>query len=170
MFEIVAWFSYKLYILERFVSQARRRHVMAQAKLIDLIERQIKVEDSFVKTADHLMELVGSAAAKLLIMEMKKDTEKHGIILRGILDVIKQEKGLVTWDFELASYADKALVKKELERHIGIETTMYNQVMEEMKQTKDEGVRILLEHIAADEEKHHKILEEIIAQAYKLKP
>jgi len=143
---------------------------MAQEKLMDLIQKQIMVEDSFVKTADHLMGIMGSAVAKLLIMEMKKDTEKHGIILRGISDVVKQEKGLITWNMEDAGYVDKALLRKELERHIEIEVAMYSQVMAELKETKDEGVRLLLEHIAADEEKHHKILEDIIAQVYKLKP
>ena len=150
--------------------EARRMSVMAQAKLVDLIERQIKVEDSFVITADHLMGIMGSAATKLLIMGLKKDTEKHGIILRGILDVIKQEKSLVTWNAEDANYADKALLSKELKRHIEIEVAMYKLVSEEMKETKDEGILLLLGHILADEEKHHKILEEIMAEAYKLKP
>lgn len=158
------------YILERFVSQLRRMQAMAEAKLIDLIERQIKVEDSFVKTADHLMGMLGSASMKLLIMGLKKDSEKHGIILRGILDGIKRQKSLVTWNMEDADYVDKAVLSKELKHHIEIEVTMYNLVMAEVKETTDEGVKLLLGQIAADEEKHHKILEDIMAQAYKLKP
>jgi hypothetical protein len=152
------------------VSQARRMHVMAQAKLVDLIEKQIKVEDSFVTAADHLVGILGSASMKLLIMGLKKDSEKHGIILRGILDVIKQEKSLVTWNAEDADYVDKAVLSKELKRHIEIEVAMYKLVSDEMKHTEDEGILLLLGHILSDEEKHHKILEEIMAQAYKLKP
>ncbi len=47
---------------------------------------------------------------------------------------------------------------------------MLNQVKEEMKETRDEGIRLLLEHIGDYEEKHHKILEAIIVQYYKIKP
>lgn len=143
---------------------------MSETKLVDLIQKQIIVEESFVKTADKLMEQVHNVAARLLLMEMQKDSEKHAMILRGILDVIKQKKTAPLWAYEVESYVDKEVVRREIERHIQTETSMLNQVKEEMKETRDEGIRLLLEHIGDDEEKHHKILEAIIAQYYKLKP
>jgi len=47
---------------------------------------------------------------------------------------------------------------------------MLGLIKKEIKETKDEGVRLLLEHIASDEEKHHKILQTVVKQTYKINP
>ncbi|MFP3985539.1 MAG: ferritin family protein [Candidatus Bathyarchaeia archaeon] len=143
---------------------------MSQETLVDLIKQQIAVEKNFVATISKELRNIHNVAAKLLLLETQKDSEKHALILEGILDVISQKDAKPLWDTLLDSYVDKIVVRKNLENHIKTETTMLEHIKKEMKETKDEGIRLLLEHIASDEEKHHKILQTVIKNAYKIKP
>lgn len=121
-------------------------------------------------TIEKLIKNVHNVAAKLLLLETQKDSEKHAMILEGILKVLSQEDAKPLWDTLLDSYVDKLVVKTNLERHINTEKTMIDLVEKEIKDTKDEGIKLLLQHIASDEKKHHEILQIVIKQAYKIKP
>jgi rubrerythrin len=59
-------------------------------------------------------------------------------------------------------------VKRSLEEHVRMEADVLAHVEEEMRHTRDEGLKLLLRHIAEDEKKHHKILEEIVKNLYKI--
>jgi rubrerythrin len=59
-------------------------------------------------------------------------------------------------------------VKKELEEHIKAEEKMMRQIEEELKKTDDEALKLLLEHFAEDEKKHHANLKTILNKAYKI--
>ncbi len=143
---------------------------MPQEALVKLIKEQIKIERNFVDTVEKQIKGVHNVAAKLLLLETQKDSEKHALILEGILDVISKKDSRPLWDTLLDSYVDKIVVRRNLEKHIDTETSMINHLEKEMKETEDEGIKLLLEHIASDERKHHKILETVIKQAYKIKP
>ncbi len=143
---------------------------MPEDGLVKLLREQLKVERNFVATVEKLIKNIHNVAAKLLLLETQKDSEKHAMILEGILKVISQEDAKPLWDTLLDSYVDKLVVKTNLERHIKTEKTMIDFVEKEIKGTKDEGIKLLLEHIASDEKKHHEILQTVIKQAYKIKP
>ena len=76
------------------------------------------------------------------------------------------------WDHEIKvdSYVDKLVVKRELERHIGMEQNALDLVKEEIDQTNDEGIKLLLQHIADDEDRHHTLLRTIVNNSYKIDP
>jgi hypothetical protein len=143
---------------------------MPEDGLVKLIKDQIKIEKNFVSTVKEQIKNVHNVAAKLLLLETQKDSEKHAMILEGILKVISMENAKPLWDTLLDSYVDKLVVKRNLEAHIKTEEAMLEHVQKEIKETKDEGVRLLLDHIARDEVKHHEILKTVIGQAYKIKP
>jgi bacterioferritin (cytochrome b1) len=143
---------------------------MSQETLEKLVKEQIKVERTFVTAVEKEIKDVHNVAARLLLLETQKDSEKHAIILEGILEVISQEGAKPLWYTLQDSYVDKLIVKKNLANHIKTEMTMLGHIEKEMKATKDAGIRLLLEHIASDEKKHHKILETVIREAYKIKP
>ncbi|MGQ9461032.1 MAG: ferritin family protein [Candidatus Bathyarchaeaceae archaeon] len=134
--------------------------------LSNLIKEQIKLEKETAKKFSVLEGRVDSVAARLLIHEMQLDTKKHAEILEAALKVIGGSKSL--WEFTVDIEADKRAVKKELEEHIRVEETMMRQVESESKKTDDEALKLLLQHFAEDEKKHHKILETIINKAYKM--
>lgn len=138
--------------------------------LEQLVKEQIKIERNFVTAIEKEIKDVHNVAARLLLLETQKDSEKHAIILEGILKVISQKGARPLWDTLQDSYVDKLVVRKNLEDHIKTETAMLNHIQKEMNETKDEGIRLLLEHIANDEKKHHKILETVIKEVYKISP
>lgn len=139
---------------------------MPEENLVKLIKEQIKIEKNFVTTIDEQIKNVRNVAAKLLLLETQKDSEKHAMILEGILDIISQKGAKRLWDSLVDSYVDPLIVRSNLEDHIKIETAMLEHVKKEIKETKDEGIKLLLEHIASDEEKHHKILQTVIKHVY----
>jgi hypothetical protein len=72
------------------------------------------------------------------------------------------------WEMTIDVEADKRTVKAELEDHIKAEDAMIREIDEEKKKTKDEALKLLLDHFMEDEKKHHKNLEIIIDKAYKM--
>jgi len=134
--------------------------------LSDLIKEQIKLEKEIAEKFSQLEQRVDSIAARLLIREMQLDTKKHAEILEAALKVIGGPKSF--WEFTIDIAADKRAVKKELEEHIRAEEKMMRQIESETKKTDDEALKLLLNHFAGDEKKHHKILETIINKAYKM--
>jgi len=134
--------------------------------LSDLIKEQIKLEKETAKKFSILEGRVDSVAARLLIREMQLDTRKHAEILEAALKAMGGPKSF--WEFTIDIDADKRTVKKELEEHIEAEETMMRQIENETKKTDDEALKLLLQHFAEDEKKHHKILETIINKAYKM--
>ena len=71
-------------------------------KLIPLIKKQITIEKEHVKRITELEKKVRNAAAKLLLLEMRLDSEKHAGILTGILETLKGVPPSKTlWDMNL---------------------------------------------------------------------
>ena len=134
--------------------------------LTDLIEEQIKLENEIANKFRKLEGRVDSMAARLLIHEMLLDTKKHAEILELALKVAGGPEPF--WEMTIDVEADKRVVKGELEDHIKAEETMIREIEEEMKKTKDEALKLLLNHFMEDEKKHHRNLEIIINKAYKM--
>lgn len=138
-------------------------------ELIKLIESQLEIERQVADSVDKQLEMVDSAAAKLLLTEMKYDARKHASILEGILEFIAESDTLL-WDKKISSYVDRQVLKKELQKHIDIEKHTLNLVREEITKTNDEGIKLLLTHIAEDEDRHHDLLKTVVKNSYKLTP
>ena len=143
---------------------------MARERLVRLVEEQVKIEEHFIESIEEELKNMHNVAAKLLLLETQKDSEKHALILKGILEVISKKDATPLWEDLLHSYVEKEVVRRNLEGHIKTEMKMFEQVNQVIKETTDEGIKLLLEHISEDEKKHHKILQTVIQEAYKIKP
>lgn len=138
-------------------------------RLVELIRKQIEIEKENVVQVSETEKKVDNAAAKLSLLEIRLDSQKHADILNGILEVLRGIPPSKTlWEHRLESYIDPFVVKRELESHIKREDEMLDHVEEEIKQTKDEALKLLLQHIVDDERKHHKILETIVKHLHKI--
>lgn len=132
-------------------------------RLVELVRKQIEIEKENVVQVSETEKKVGNAAAKLSLLEIQLDSQKHADILNGILEVLRGIPPSKTlFEHQLESYVDPFVVERELESHIKREDEMLDHVEEEIKQTKDEALKLLLQHIVDDEIKHHKILETIV--------
>ncbi len=141
---------------------------MRKERLIELVKKQKAIEDEVSKSVETQLEQVNTAAGRLLLTEMKFDARKHSAILQGILDVIEKNSDVQLWDYKIDSYVDKLVVRKELEKHIAIEKDTLDMAKEEMRHTDDEGIKLLLQHIAEDEDRHHALLKTIVNNSYKI--
>jgi rubrerythrin len=140
-------------------------------ELVRLIKKQIEIENDHVKRLDELQKKVRTAAAQLLLYEMQLDSQKHASILSGTLKVLKGVPPSKTlWNYRIESYVDESVVKQELETHMKMETEVLDHVEKEIEKTKDEGLKLLLQNIAEDEKKHHKILGVIVKHSYEFIP
>jgi len=140
-------------------------------RLIELIRKQIEIEEDNVRQVSETEKKVDNAAAKMCLLEIQLDSQKHADILNGILEVLRGVPPSKTlWEHRIESYIDPFVVKRELESHVKREDEMLKHVEEEIKQTKDEGIKLLLQHIADDERKHHDILEAIVKHLHRIKP
>ena len=140
-------------------------------RVIELIRKQIEIERENVRQVNETEKKIDNAAAKLSLLEIRLDSQKHADILNGILKVLSGVPPSKTlWEYRIESYIDPFVVKRELESHVKREDEMLKHVEEEIKQTKDEGLKLLLQHIADDERKHHDILEAIVKHLHRIKP
>ena len=135
--------------------------------LIKMLQAHKKSEANMVILVANLEKKVHTAAAKLLLAEMRHDSQKHEDILDEVLNVLEDKpQPELLWDARIDSYVDMQVVKKELEKHIKLESDMLHDVEKEIKETDDEALKTLLTHIAEDEKKHHKNMELIIRKSY----
>ena len=143
----------------------------SKSALIKMLQTHKNAEANMVNICAKLEKEVHTAAAKLLLAEMRLDSKKHENILTEMLKVLE---GIPTpenlWDARIDSYVDMQVLKKELERHVKLETDMLHDVEKEIKETDDEALKTLLTHIAEDEKKHHKNMELIIKKSYAFTP
>jgi len=136
----------------------------------DLIKKEKLSEESMVKTVEALEQKVHNEAAKLLLAELRFDSAKHAQICELILKVLEKAKPERLWDARIESYVDMQVVKKELERHIKLEDSMMKDVEKIIATTKDEAIKLLLNHIVEDEKKHHKNVRTVIDKSYEITP
>jgi bacterioferritin (cytochrome b1) len=139
--------------------------------LIKMLQTHKAAEANMVNICAKLEKEVHSAAAKLLLAEMRLDSQKHENILKEILLMLEGiPKPDRLWDARIQSYVDVQVMKRELEKHIKLEDDMLADVEREIRQSDDEAVKTLLTHIAEDEKKHHKNMELIIKKSYAFTP
>jgi rubrerythrin len=140
-------------------------------ELVRLIKKQIEIEKDQVTRLAQLQKKVHTAAAQILLCEMELDSQKHASILSGILKALKGVPLSKTlWDYRIDSYVDELVVKNELQNHMKMETDILDHIEKETEQTADQGLKLLLQNIAEDEKKHHKILQTIVRYSYKFIP
>jgi rubrerythrin len=136
---------------------------------MQLIKRQISIEGEQVKRLTEARKKISIAAARLLLLEMRLDSEKHAAILTEMLEILKGvPSGRSLWEHELEEFIGEALVKKEFEEHVMKESGALTQLKEELKHTKDESLKLLLQNIEEDEKKHDRIIQTMVRNLYKI--
>jgi rubrerythrin len=142
----------------------------SEGSFVKMLKTHMKAEANMIKACAKLEKKVHTAAAKLLLAEMRLDSVKHEGIIREILNVIEKRPPpppeTKLWDYRIESFVDMEAVRKELQRHVNVEADMLSNIEKVIRATPDEAVKVLLSHIAEDERKHHKNMELIIKESY----
>jgi rubrerythrin len=145
-----------------------------ESSLIKMLRAHKESESNMAKVCADLQQKVHTAAAKLLLSEMRLDSLKHEGILQDILNTLEKLPPSPTetalWETRIESFVDMEVIRKELKNHINSEVTMLRDVEAEMRATKDKALKVLLSHMAEDEKRHHKNIELIIHESYSFAP
>ena len=130
--------------------------------LVKLIEEQIGIEKESVTMFAETEQRVGTGIAKLLLREMRMDSQKHASILEEVLETLKGNPSPnSSWQKATDRFIDPLVVKREIEKHKDLTKSMQAHLAREMSKTNDETILALLEHLAQDEKRHNEILDTI---------
>jgi len=140
-----------------------------ESRFIQLVKQQITAEREYSKHLTELRKKVDIAAARLLLLELLLESEKHAAILTEMLEIMQGTHGdVVLWEHELEEFIDEALVEKEFREHLKKESGALAQLKEEVKKTRDDALKLLFQNIEEDEKRHHGIAQILVRNLYKI--
>jgi rubrerythrin len=143
--------------------------VESRRELIDLVREQVQIERESAARLSETEQKVGTGAAKLLLVEMRCDSQKHAAVLEAILEALKDvQSSKPLWQQAFSGFADPIIVKREIENHKTLGKSMVAHIQREMGKTDDEAVRTLLQHLTEDEKRHSEILDTIAQRCYSM--
>ena len=141
----------------------------SRRELIDLVREQVQIERESAARLSETEQKVGTGAAKLLLVEMRCDSQKHAAVLEAILEALKDvQSSKPLWQQAFSGFADPIIVKREIENHKTLGKSMVAHIQREMSKTDDEAVRTLLQHLTEDEKRHSEILDTIAQRCYSM--
>jgi rubrerythrin len=143
--------------------------VESRRELIDLLREQVQIEKESVTRLSETEQKVGTRAAKLLLIEMRCDSQKHAAVLQAVVEALEgDQSSKPVWQQALNGFADPIIVKREIENHKALSKSMEVHIEKETGKTDDEGVRTLLQHLREDEKRHNEILDMIAQRRYEV--
>jgi rubrerythrin len=143
--------------------------VEPRRELIDLVREQVQIEKESAARLGETESKVGTGAAKLLLVEIRCDSQKHAAILEAILEALEgAQSSKPLWQQAFSGFADPIMVKREIENHKTLGKSMVAHIQKEMSKTDDEAVRTLLQHLTEDEKRHSEILDTIAQRCYRM--
>jgi len=138
-------------------------------ELIDLIQEQIQIEKESVARLSETEQKVGTGAAKLLLVEMRCDSQKHASVLEAVVEALKDnQSSKPPWQRAFSGFVDPIIVKREIEDHKALSKSMATHIEKEIAKTDDDGVRTLLQHLREDERRHNEIFDMIVQRRYRV--
>ncbi|MEM3552333.1 MAG: hypothetical protein QXE15_01715 [Candidatus Bathyarchaeia archaeon] len=125
---------------------------ISDEEFLNLIKAQKELE---VKVANELNLTIKNAeneVVKLLLDVIRMDSIKHAHILQSLEDIIKGK---------IFSYVEKTELKNALEKHIIKEQEMLNKIEEITKKVEETHVKLILDGILNEEQRHHASLKQL---------
>jgi len=140
-----------------------------ESKFIQLVKKQITAEREYAKHLTELRKKVDIAGARLLLLELLLESEKHAAILTEMLEIMKGTQGdVLLWEHDLEQFVGEALVEKEFREHLRKESGVLAQLKEEVRKTKDDALKLLFQNIEEDEKRHHGVIQVLVRNLYKI--
>jgi len=126
---------------------------MVSDELLGLLKRQQVLEQETVDSLTPLVKSTKNSVIRLFLNQLVLDSMKHVDVLQAIMDL---NAGAVVSDI------DKHRMKRGLNEHVKGEEAMLRNIENIMDKVEDKKIRFLLMQMAADEKRHHKILEQLM--------
>ena len=131
---------------------------MTYDQLIKLLETQLQLEKESARALRKEMKEIDHLGIKVLFEICAADSTKHASMVQMILDAIK--KGELSRETFTSTWQQRNQGLEAIKQHIDREKKMISLIKDEVLATDDKILKVLLKHILADEERHHKILKD----------
>ena len=131
---------------------------MANERLIKLLETQLTLEKESARALRKEMKDIDHVGIKALFEICAADSTKHAAIVQMMLDSLKS--GELSRETFVSTWQQRNQGLEAIKAHIDREKKMIELIKDEVLATDDKLIKILLQHILNDEERHHKILKE----------
>jgi len=124
-------------------------------ELVDLFKNQIKTEQTIVESVKNGLVNVKNPAVKGVLDAISLDSTKHALMYSSAIVLLTDVSQALT---EENLEKQKELVTK----HIQLEAQVIQKLVEALPSVQNEKVKLLLEAILSDEERHHALLTKIL--------
>ena len=118
-------------------------------------EKQAFVEHEIVSSIDKALVKVRNPAVKGVLRGISLDSVKHAEMYKAAIDLLSSVPPAL-------NQAEFDELTKFVKKHIADEEMAILSMEEVMNQVEDEKVKLLLEAIFSDEQRHHKLLSQIM--------
>ncbi|MBX5327147.1 MAG: hypothetical protein ACQXXH_07835 [Candidatus Bathyarchaeia archaeon] len=129
--------------------------MLSKEETIKFFEKQVFLENKIVKSINKALVKIRNPVVKGVLKGISLDSVKHGEMYKAAV--------------ELLSTVPPALTQREFDellkfvkKHIADEERAILSMEEVMSHVKDEKVKLLLEAIFSDEQRHHKLLNSVM--------
>jgi len=122
-------------------------------ELIRMLKEHRAFEQNTADSLNASVKRTKNSVVRLFLNRLVLDSLKHADLLQALIDL---NTGAIVADI------DKYRMKKELSKHVLNEKEMLSRAQAIIGKVEDERTRALLQQIVEDEQRHHKILEELL--------
>jgi rubrerythrin len=126
------------------------------------MQQQLELETAAAQALRKESRDIDHPGIKVLVEVCAADSTKHAAVITLLLESL--EKGELLKETFVSTWKQRHKGLEAIKDHINRETQMINLLKEQILATQDKTLKMLLKHILADEERHHKILTEEIWQ------
>lgn len=123
--------------------------------LENFIREQMKIENEIVKSLETAIADIKNPSVKNVLRGIALDSVKH-------LEMYSSALILLTSTPQALPQEQLDKQRELIERHIRIETGLINRISEVLPTVEDGRVKLLLEAILADENRHHELLVKVL--------
>ncbi|UCF56298.1 MAG: hypothetical protein JSW15_09445 [Deltaproteobacteria bacterium] len=132
------------------------------AKLKEMVNQLIKVEEEVVDLAENTVNQAENATVKYLLRAIQHDSRKHADWGRAALEILEFK--------EIVGRQERKELWDLLKKHDDMERKHREFITEMKSLTKTPALQYIFEQIWADEKKHHAILETLMLKRFEKDP
>jgi hypothetical protein len=127
----------------------------SEDELVEFLKKQVKVENKIVKSLNESLPTIDNPAVKGVLKGISLDSVKHSEMYASAISLITTVSKALTQE-----NLDKQ--KNLVEKHIEMEAALIKEIRENLPKVENRKVKLLLNAILADEQRHHDLLKEVL--------
>ena len=129
--------------------------MLSKEDLVRFFEKQAFVEKEIVRSIDKALVKIRNPAVKGVLKGISLDSVKHAEMYKAAIDLMSSVPPAL-------NQAEFDELTKFVKKHVADEEMAIMSMEEVMNQVEDDKVKLLLEAIFSDEQRHHKLLSQIM--------